>query len=49
MKHYNYSTENITGKLYSPYIMKISGFGKGLSIEEMLKYSEIINKFKTMY
>ena len=46
---YNYSNENIPGKLYSPYIMKISGFGKGLSIEEMLKYSEIINTFKTMY
>lgn len=36
-------------KVENPFTTRIAGFGKGLTIEEMQKYSEILNTFKPMY
>jgi len=44
-----YNSSATAGKVENPFTTRIAGFGKGLTIEEMQKYSEILNSFKTMY
>lgn len=54
-KHLNHNCFNSSTKDYeaghtnSPYKVRMSGFGKALTTEEMIKYSQILNAFKSMY
>lgn len=44
-----YNSTTTVGKVENPFTTRLAGFGKGLTIEEMQKYSEILNAFKQIY
>lgn len=44
-----YNSTATAGKVENPFTARLAGFGKGLTIEEMQKYSEILNAFKAIY
>lgn len=44
-----YNSTTTVGKVENPFTTRLAGFGKGLTIEEMQTYSEILNEFKQVY
>jgi len=47
--HNGYDVRGTNETCVSPFQVRLSGFGNALTIEEMQKYSEILNEFKDIY
>ena len=47
--HNCYNASTTLGLASDPFAVRLSGFGKALTIAEMQKYSQILNEFKVVY